>query len=184
MSVATVYAKALYEAHAQSGGASKIGQMETELASVQKWIDESKELRTVMLGPVVNAKERAAVIEQLGTKAQLSREVSQFLALMARKGRLSLLSEVIAEFGAIRVQAEGGVVGRLVTADPMSPADVDSLAVAFSKKLGKKVSFRVSTDPALLAGIQVSVNGVTYDGTLRSQLRRLREEILSAGRTA
>ena len=55
--------------------------------------------------------------------------------------------------------------------------DVEALAKAFGKKLNKRVAFHVSTDPSLLAGMKVTVNGVTYDGTLRSQLQKLRDQI-------
>jgi F0F1-type ATP synthase delta subunit len=57
----------------------------------------------------------------------------------------------------------------------MNEADVKNLAKAFSEKLGKRVAFQSSTEPALLAGLKVTVNGVTYDGTLRSQIQKLRD---------
>jgi F0F1-type ATP synthase delta subunit len=62
----------------------------------------------------------------------------------------------------------------------LAEADIDTLTKAFSQKLGKKVAFRVAIDPSLLAGMKVTVNGVTYDGTLRSQIHKLRDH-LAAG---
>ena len=63
--------------------------------------------------------------------------------------------------------------------DPLKDSDVQGLAQAYEKKLGKRVEFQVSVDPGLLAGLKVTVNGVTYDGTLRSQLDRLKENLSS-----
>ncbi len=80
-------------------------------------------------------------------------------------------------FHVIRLAAEGGVAGRLEVAEVISEADVSQLAKAFSEKFGKKVAFRVSQDPSLLAGIKVTVNGVTYDGTLRAQIQKLRDRV-------
>jgi F0F1-type ATP synthase delta subunit len=50
--------------------------------------------------------------------------------------------------------------------------------------LGRKVAFRVSTDPSLLAGVRVTVSGVTYDGTLKAQLEQLKDKISMASVTA
>jgi F-type H+-transporting ATPase subunit delta len=89
------------------------------------------------------------------------------------------LPAILESYNSVRLLAEGGVPGRLVAAEPVSDQDVQGLAQAFSKKLGKKVAFQVSTDPSLLAGMKVTVNGVTYDGTLRSQLQRLRDRLVA-----
>jgi F-type H+-transporting ATPase subunit delta len=88
-----------------------------------------------------------------------------------------MLPEVRDTFSEVRLNAEGGVTGKLVSAEPMTDADVQSLSAAFTRKLGRKVAFRVSTDPGLLAGVRVTVNGVTYDGTLKAQLEQLRDKI-------
>jgi hypothetical protein len=55
-----------------------------------------------------------------------------------------------------------------------------ALSVAFGARIGRKVSFETHEDPSLLAGVKVTVGGVTYDGTMRSQLSRLRETLSRA----
>lgn len=182
MSVANVYAKALLgavsEKEAGKDLVAQYDQIETQLDAVLAAIDSSKEAQVALWSPVTNAKEKAAVVRELAAKMSLSPMIATFLVLLANKGRLSLLREVRNEFTAARLLAEGGVHGKLVSAEPIERADVDGLAKAFSKKLGKKVAFQVSTDPSLLAGMKVTVNGVTYDGTLRSQLQKLRDRFL------
>lgn len=94
---------------------------------------------------------------------------------------MGLLARVRDELATTRLAAQGGIRGSLVAAEAMNPEDIQSLAKAFGKKLGKAVAFQVSTDPALLAGVKVTVNGVTYDGTLRVQLQRLRDGMVLGG---
>jgi F-type H+-transporting ATPase subunit delta len=90
-----------------------------------------------------------------------------------------VFGEIRNAYRSVRLEAEGGVSGRLVSADPLSESDIKGLADAFQRKLGKPVAFRVSTDPSLLAGMKVIVNGVTYDGTLKSQLQQLRDLVVA-----
>ncbi len=182
MSVANVYAKALFQAATEGKPAAETfvicNELDQQLSKVIQVIDGSKELQIALEAPITTSKEKAAIVKSLAQKMGLNRLMSDFVVLMANKGRLLLIRQVREAFASVRLLAEGGVPGQLETAEPIGESDVESLAKAFSRKLGKKVAFQVKTDPSLLAGIKVTVNGVTYDGTLRSQLQRLRDQFV------
>lgn len=183
MSVATAYAKALYLAAIESKAAPEAAALcdtaQKQLDALVSAVDSSKELQIALHSPVTTAKEKADIVQALANKSGAPTLVTHFLVLLANKGRLSILKQVLDEFNSVRLLAEGGVPGRLVAAEAMSEADIEGLAKAFSKKLGKRVAFNVSTDSSLLAGVKVTVNGVTYDGTLRSQLQMLRDRFVA-----
>jgi F-type H+-transporting ATPase subunit delta len=180
MSVANSYAKALYQAAIDKEASSEILlQLESEMNDFDSLLNGSKEMQSALLGLVTTSKEKAQIVEEFAKKMSLSEVFKQFLLLLARKERMNLLSSIKDAFNSVRLEMEGGLSCSLVSADPMSESDVEILAKAFGKKLGKKVAFRVSTDPSLLAGVKVTVNGVTYDGTLRSQLQKLRDRFVA-----
>lgn len=190
MSIAISYARALYEV-AQEAGASSVApslntsnvntmdQLEVQMDRVTQLLTESEEVRIVLVGPITTTREKEALVEEFSKVLGLSPLLTQFLNLLVRKRRLYLLKEMREAFNTIRLTAEGGVAARLETAEAISETDVSQLAKALGEKIGKKVAFRVSTDPSLLAGIKVTVNGVTYDGTLRSQIQKLRDRVIS-----
>ena len=180
MSLATSYARALYESAKETGAnAASLDLIQTQMDSFAELLDQSSDLRKILFGPVVTSKDKVSVVDAISLKANYTKLLQQFLSLLAQKERLVALPAVRDAFTAVRLEAEGGVSGRLVSAEPMAEADVKSLSEAFSKKLGKKVAFRVSTDPTLLAGIKVIVSGTTYDGTLKAQLQQLRDVVVS-----
>jgi F-type H+-transporting ATPase subunit delta len=182
MSVAKAYAKALYEAASEGKGQSELSricdELETQLQTFVKIVSSTKEARIALESPVTTSKEKAAVVDAISKKLEASQLFSRFVHLMASKERLGILAEVADVFTSVRLEAEGGVSGKVISAEPMTDSDVDSLAKAFTKKLGKRVEFQVSTEPSLLAGVKVVVNGVTYDGSLRSQLEQLRDRFV------
>jgi F-type H+-transporting ATPase subunit delta len=181
MSVAKIYAKALFLAATESRPADvsvELNGLTTQLNQVAATIASSKELEIALHAPITTSREKMAVVRELAKQMQLTKLMGDFLALMAMKNRLALLADVRREFVATRLLAEGGLPGALTTAEQIAEKDIENLAKAFTKKLGKRVAFQVSVDPSLLAGIKVTVNGVTYDGTLRSQLQRLRDQFL------
>ena len=180
MSIANSYAKALYEAAKESRLSSEgLEQIENELGQFVACLDASRNLETALLGPIATVQEKTSLIRDLSTKLALSPLVSQFVILLVKKRRLPFLKEIKDSFSSVRVTMEGGIAGHLVSAEPIGEADISLLAKAFSRKLEKKVAFRVSTDSSLLAGMKVTVNGVTYDGTLRSQLQKLRDRFVT-----
>jgi F-type H+-transporting ATPase subunit delta len=180
MSVATSYAKALYgAAKDKKASSSDLDQLENQMDDFSEMLNTSSDLNRALLGPIVTAKDKTAIINELGKKAAYSSLFVQFLSMLATKGRLPVFHKIRESFTSVRLEAEGGVSGRLVSAEPLNDADVEGLAKAFGKKLGKRVAFIVSTDPSLLAGMRVTVGGVTYDGTLRSQLQQLRDQVVS-----
>lgn len=180
MSVAFSYARALYEAAKEAKvSAENLDLMEKQLETFSSVMESSRDARTALQAPVTTTKEKISLVEEISKKLGLADLTQQFLILLARKDRMSILREVRDAFNVVRLTEEGGVSGRLEAAEPMSEADIGTLTKAFSQKLGKKVAFRVSTDPSLLAGMKVTVNGVTYDGTLRSQLQKLRDRFVA-----
>lgn len=180
MSLATSYARALYESAKETGATSaNLDLIQAQMDSFTELLDQSPDLRKVLFVPVVTAKDKVAVVEAISFKANYTKLLQQFLSLLAQKERLVAIHDVRDAFTAVRLEAEGGVSGRLVSAEPLSEADVKGLSDAFSRKLGKKVAFRVSTDPTLLAGMKVIVSGTTYDGTLKAQLQQLRDVVVS-----
>lgn len=179
MSIARSYASALYEAAKEKGlGAADVDSIDAQLGEFVRVLNSSKEARIGLMSPATSSKEKTQVVTELAAKMRAHALTAQFLALLARKERLALARDIHEAFARVRLEAEGGVMGQVVSADPMEQADLDGLAKAFGQKLGKRVSFQTETDPNLLAGMKVTVNGVTYDGTLRSQLQRLKDRLV------
>jgi F-type H+-transporting ATPase subunit delta len=180
MSAVNSYAKALYEAAKESKLTPEaFDQLENQMDTFVSLMDSSRDLKTVLDAPIASAREKVEIVEQLAGKLGLEPLLKQFFILLAKKERFPLIKEIRDALIVVRLEQEGGISGRLVAAEPMDETDIQTLAKAFGQKLGKKVAFRVSTDPSLLAGMKVTVNGVTYDGTLRSQLQKLRDRFVA-----
>lgn len=179
MSVANSYARALFQVAYEKSNSKGVSHIEEELQTVALLLEQNRELQVALMSPLTTLQEKTGLLEELGKKLGLSPVFNQFLILLVRKGRLDLLRAIQENFNSVHLSEEGGVSGRLVSAEPVGDSDLNTLVKAFSQKLGKKVAFQVSTDPSLLAGIKVTVNGVTYDGTLRSQLQKLRDRFVT-----
>lgn len=184
MSVANSYAKALFEAISQGNSPQErerlVTDFQMQMGEMRKTLSSSRQVEAALIGPLTTSKEKASLIAAITKKEDLHPMLARFFYLLASKGRLGLLAEIQDEFAAAHLTAQGGIRGKLVSAEPISQEDLQGLSHAFGKKLGKTVAFQVSMDASLLAGVKVTVNGITYDGSLRAQLDQLRNRLATS----
>lgn len=180
MSLARSYAKALFESLSDPSHATNFDQTAQDLKKFEALLGESSELRMALLSPGTSAQEKERITKQFSEKQQLSKLGTKFLILLAKKQRLNVLTAIKDAFDVVRLESEGGIIGQVTSADAISEEDVKEIESAFSKKLGKKVSLKTAVDPSLIAGVRVTVSGVTYDGSMKAQLERLKNQFVFA----
>ena len=69
--------------------------------------------------------------------------------------------------------------GKLLSAKPLSQDQLRAIESRFTALLGGPVRLTEETDPSLLGGVRVEIDGRVYDGSLRLQL----QEVLKALQT-
>src|SRR4051812_22555467 len=95
MSVAFSYSRALFEvATAAASSSDLLDRLENEMDGVLSIFETSKDFENALLAPVTTVREKVSLIESLAKKVEASELFTQFLVLLARKGRLSILREV------------------------------------------------------------------------------------------
>ncbi len=182
MSVASNYAKALTAIQVSSAGENgarnvAVAQLVSDLDVLAVAVASSRKLQMALGTPVTTFVEKKSVIHALCKQAKSSPLIERFMVLLCRRGRLRNLPEILAAVKKLQIESEGGIVGDVLSADPLTADDLSQLEKIFSKKVGKKVSLNVREDLALLAGLKVSVAGRTYDSSLQGQLERLRQNV-------
>ena len=76
------------------------------------------------------------------------------------------------------IEAQAGkVTAEVTSAKPLDPQQLSQITAALEKLSGKKVVVEQKQDPDLLGGTIAKVGDTVYDGSLRTQLRNLRDEL-------
>ena len=71
----------------------------------------------------------------------------------------------------------GRVNATITSATKLSSAIRKALVGAITKKLDKEVVSTEEVDPDLLAGLTIQIGDLVVDGSLRTQLRKIRQEV-------
>jgi len=173
-SLARRYAKAVFQIGNEQGTLDRIG---GDLRSLAKAMKESPELSTVMANPAIRRVDRRRVIDALINRIGVGPNVKNLVYILLDGERLGTLPAISREVDAMIEAKAGRVTAEVTSAKPLSPGQLTQLTAALEKLSGKKVDVHKHEDSSLLGGVVAKVGDVVYDGSLRTQLDNLRDEL-------
>jgi F-type H+-transporting ATPase subunit delta len=150
-----------------------------DLSAFVELFSRSPELHEALDSPVVEREVKHRVIAELCAKMGLNEAVRNFIYVVVDHGRLHLLNEIVPAFRAELNERLGIADAEVTSAHPFSDADKRQLVAMLEKRTGKKIVAQFSQDAALVGGAVVRVGSTIYDGSVREQLNRLREQLES-----
>jgi F-type H+-transporting ATPase subunit delta len=172
--VASRYATALVEVALEQRNADRI---RTDVASFADAFFSSDELRNFLESPAAGSDQKRKVIEELAARMNLTPAVRNFIFLLVDHRRMKMLREIQQAFQA-ELNARFGIAEADVTsARELSAEEKKKLTSALERRTGKKIEARFHKDESLLGGAVVRVGSTVYDGSVREQLTRLRQQL-------
>ncbi|MBI3543902.1 MAG: ATP synthase F1 subunit delta [Deltaproteobacteria bacterium] len=172
--VAKLYAKALYEFASER---KELDAVVTEIGDLRDLMQDSADLRRVLTGFMFDVESRQKVAREVAEKASFGATVTNFIDLLISKNRLQLIDAVYGALRALVDQSKNVVRGTVTTVESLTESQTVDLSKALSKKLNKQVVLDSVIEKDIIGGLIVNVQGLTFDGSLKTTLRRLRENL-------
>lgn len=152
----------------------------SEAQQIAALADQSKELREVWDNPSIPAEQKRAVLDAIVQRAGISRPVRNFLAVLIDKGRTRFLSEIVKQFAHDLNERLGIAEAEVTTARELSKQERAELESDLSRVTGKAIRAKYEQNPALLGGAIARVGSTVYDGSVKGQLERIRQQLVSS----
>ncbi len=175
-SLARRYARAIVESVHEKGG--DLTKLLDELETLQDLITKDPKVVRYLTQPIVPMKDRLDLARTIAQKGGFSKEVGNLLCIMVEKERFASYGEVVEEARLLVDDIMSQVRGEIKTAQPLSDEDLKLLEEGFASVIGKRVVLDVVEDPSLIGGVMAVVGGVVFDGTVRSNLNKVREKLI------
>ena len=170
------YAKALFDvALEEKADLAKVGQ---DLDEVVAMMAASPDLAKASSRSAVTDATRQSLMEAVSKAMTLSAPVTKMLVLLATSGKLNLVPDLAAAYRERLLAHQNIVRAEVTSAAPLSPEKTRALAESLSKVTGKKVEITASVDPELLGGVVARIGSTVYDGSVKTQLSRMRQELV------
>lgn len=176
--VAGRYATALFEIAKERGNVPKV---EADVRAVEAALAESPDLRHMIASPVFSREDMVAAVKALAARMGLGPEVAGTVGLMAANRRLFVLPGLIAGVKALIAADRGEVRAEVVSAKPLSKAQIAALRETLKAQIGKAVELDLSVDEAQIGGLVVKVGSRMVDSSIRSKLAKLQNVMKEVG---
>jgi F-type H+-transporting ATPase subunit delta len=170
------YAKALFDVALEEK--ADLAQVDRDLQAVAAMQKSSPDLALNLKRGSVTDAQRQSLMEAISKSMALSAPVTKMLVLLAKTGKMNLVPELAAAYRERLLSHQNIVRADVTSAAPLSPEKTKALEDSLSKVTGKNVEISAGVDPDLLGGVVARIGSTVYDGSVKTQLERMRQELV------
>ncbi len=175
--VAQRYAKALLGA---AQDAKALDSVEKDAHDLVAMLADSADLTLFVTSPLYKGAAQMGIMQDIAKKYKFNKTTANFLSLLAEKGRLDALEDILGAFIAKLAEMQGKVTASVDVAQDLSKTQIIALEKTLSESIGKKVSVNVNVDQDLLGGMVVTVGSKMFDSSVKRKLEMLQQRMSSA----
>ena len=135
------------------------------------------DLQRTFANPVVSAAAKRAVVQQILDRSQPVAPVGKLLLLLASRGRLELLADVLDIYRERLMEHRQVIQAEVTTAAPLSPERVSELQQRLAKITGRTVTMTTKVDQAIIGGVVTRIGSTVFDGSVATQLAKVRDRL-------
>jgi F-type H+-transporting ATPase subunit delta len=167
-----IYARAIFDAAKQRG---RLEAVHEELDDFRAAVAEVPELRNLLENPQLDPQAKKAALNDLLEGAdELMRN---FLLLLAEKGRIGQIEEIVAEFDELVARDQGRLQVELTTAFELSEDEAESILRKIERSSGRTVEATRKVDAQLVGGLVLRAGPFRIDSSVRGRLERLQRAL-------
>jgi len=177
-SVASRYARALVEVVIEqhiNGNAAR-----EQLRAMVDAVHQSLELRRVWESPAVLPEQKLALLDAIAGQIGAVKPIRNFMAVIIDHRRLGMLDDIVRVFETELDAQLGFAEVQVSSARPLSAEQQREVEARVERMTGKKIRASYVSNPELLGGLLVRVGDTIYDGSVRGQLEKMRQELSTA----
>lgn len=169
------YARALVGIADRENILDEVGEELLELAEVV----DHPDLRRVLLNPRFSRSARTQILDNILETSGASELMKKFGRLVAQKDRISDLPGIAQQYQALADDLKGRVRAQVRTAFDLPSAVQEELRAKLSEVTGKEILLEVEKDESLIGGLVCRMGGIVMDGSIKNQLKNLREKLIT-----
>ncbi len=170
--IATVYARALFEAAQEQGRLDVVREQLGELADA---LDSNRDLQVFFFSPYFSTKEKQDGLAATLTDADPL--LTNFLELLIEKHRMPVIFRMRRRLDSLWEQENRLLPVHVTSAIALEDAAVAQIGERIGAQTGRRVELTATVDEDILGGIVLRVGNAILDASIRNRLEQLRKQV-------
>lgn len=167
--VSGMYARSYLSA---AGDAGIDGAAEELISFTDEFLAGNPDFRGVLVSDALGRDDKLALVDRALAPA-CSEFFANFLKVLIRHGRESLIEQIRAEVAVVQEELNGQQRVQIRSAKPLSDASRQKTVEQLKSKLGFEPILIESVDESLIGGLVIQVGDTVYDSSLRTRIKTL-----------
>ena len=167
------YAEALFELAAEDAQTEEVA---AGLETVISALKQMPEYKALLSSAAISRADRVKALEET-FRGKVPEVLLGILRMMVSKGHMNAVERMTREYEELARQYLGVSLANVTSAVPLKEAEAVAIRAELERRLGRKITLRCRTDPALIGGVRIEVEGRVIDGSIRNKLEQIKDVI-------
>ncbi|MCP4682402.1 MAG: ATP synthase F1 subunit delta [Desulfobacterales bacterium] len=168
------YAKALLSLGREDGQYAEYGRNLQEFAG---FCSDNDEFFQVISNKIFSVEDRKKVTEVVLGKSSFPDIIKNFVRLLLDKNRIGAIKEITDHYSRLTDEISNITRAEVISAGPIQKDALGRLVKALTGLTSKEVKMDVREDASIMGGLIVKTGDLVLDGSIKSQVERLRESL-------
>ena len=155
---------------------NQVSEYSLALDLINKTIEETPEYIDFLVSPAVPVADRLAAIDEAFI-GNVPEHVLSFLKILCENRQAYLLSGCIKEFNKLVQASSNRTTAIVYSVVELSEEQKSTLCKKLEQMQGKQIDLVCLSDPSLIGGIKIEVDGKIFDGSIKHRLHEVKEVI-------
>jgi F-type H+-transporting ATPase subunit delta len=175
--IAEPYAEALLNLGEDSGLTERFS---ADIAGIIEALESSQDLRQMLVNPFVKPEVKKSILNQI-FGSQVDGTILKFIGLLVDRRRMMYVVAVLKQYQTLVRQARNIILAEVVTATELNDSQREAVTNKVKSMTGaSQIELSTRLDSDLIGGVIIKVGSQVLDGSIRGQLRRLSNSLLSS----
>lgn len=157
--------------------AKRYKEIGNDLRDISAVFAGNPELRRFAINPMHKLEDRHGLIGKVADAVGVSDVVKQFLAILTETGGIGIIEEICAAYSKMEDELAGRIKVKIESAVDLNEDRINEIKRKLNEAIKKEIILTVEKNPALIGGLVFRIGNTILDGSIKTQLERVRERI-------
>lgn len=150
-----------------------------ELRNIAAAFVANPEIKRFLLNPMYKIEDRQALANRVAESLNISPSVKQFLSVLIVARAVALIEDISAAYDRMEDKLAGRMAVTVETAISLEEGRIAEIKKKLEQIIKKEIILSVKKNPALIGGLVFRVGNTILDGSVKTQLEKVRERIMA-----